>query len=514
MSNLASFPKTAILSLVWLVLSQLMIPSMFYAVKERDDEVNLILYVFEIVLSITFYLSLPVAGLYADMKFGRYKTAMFDLVLASLMTCLVVVMSVVVDKFKEANLIINIALPIITLSQQAYFIVNLLLGSDQLVTATSKQLSIYVWYFMWSRSLGFLLTALTSCLMQSDTRYDIYIICCHFVCLQIIIISGLTLKRYFIEYVPSRNPLKLIYNVLIFAKKNKYPVQRSALTYWEEIHPSRIDLGKDKYGGPFLEEEVEDVKTLLRMLPLVAVITMISFPAIPFGRLATTKLTFEQCIFDSTDIIQYSVDILAIPFYQFIKKCFHYRITILKTIGFGLFMSTISNVGFVTLDLYISLQTENSNQTCALEGTLNVTNQNEYLQHSTYIILAPNFIGAFGTILIFTGGLEFVFAQAPHSMKGLLIGVYFGLSGLYLSTGWMLINVFKYHNKGVIPSCDFYIFSVNATVMLTSLLLFLMLSKKYKLRSRGDIFNPNVIAENYYENDFLRRQMYENYQTF
>ena len=129
-------------------------------------------------------------------------------------------------------------------------------------------------------------------------------------------------------------------------------------------------------------------------------------------------------------------------------------------------------------------------------------------------MLAPNFIGAFGAILILAGGLEFVFAQAPHSMKGLLIGVYFGILGLYLSTGWMLVNVFKYLKKNWIPSCEFYIFSVNAMVMLTSLLLFLMLSKKYKLHSHGDIFNPNVITENYYENDFLQKQVYENYQTF
>ena len=513
MSSLPSFPKTAILSLVWLVLSQLMTPSTFLSIKE-DMEEYLILYVFQLVLSVTFYLSLPVAGLYADIKFGRFKTAMFNLVLVSSVTCLIAVMSVVVNKFQEANIIIDIALPISILSQKAFFIVNLLLGSDQLITATSNQLSMYVWYFIWSRDLGFLLTTLTSCLMQSDTRYDIYIICCHLLCLQIIIISGLISKRYFIEYIPSRNPLKLLYNVLIFAKNNKYPVQRSALTYWEETHPSRIDLGKEKYGGPFLEEEVEDVKTLLRMFPLVAVITMISFPAIPIGRLATTKQTFRQCLFDSSYFLQYSTNVLVIPLYQFIKKYFQYRITILKTIGLGIFMSTISNVGFVTLDLYFSLQTENSNQTCSLEGTLNVTNQNEYLLHSTYIMLAPNFIGAFGAILILAGGIEFVFAQAPHSMKGLLIGVYFGISGLYLSTGWMLVNVFKYHNKGVIPYCEFYIFSVNASVMMTSLLLFFILSKKYKLRSRGDIFNPNVIAENYYENDFLRRQMYENYQTF
>ena len=51
-------------------------------------------------------------------------------------------------------------------------------------------------------------------------------------------------------------------------RKHKYPENRSALTYWEEEAPSRLDLGKDKYGGPFTIEEVEDVKTVFRMLPL------------------------------------------------------------------------------------------------------------------------------------------------------------------------------------------------------------------------------------------------------
>uniref|UniRef100_A0A1X7SJY2 Uncharacterized protein n=1 Tax=Amphimedon queenslandica TaxID=400682 RepID=A0A1X7SJY2_AMPQE len=38
-------------------------------------------------------------------------------------------------------------------------------------------------------------------------------------------------------------------------RKHKYPENRSALTYWEEEAPSRLDLGKNKYGGPFTEEE-------------------------------------------------------------------------------------------------------------------------------------------------------------------------------------------------------------------------------------------------------------------
>ena len=45
--------------------------------------------------------------------------------------------------------------------------------------------------------------------------------------------------------------LKNIYRVLKFAAKHKAPINRSALTYWEEDIPSRIDLGKSRYGGPF-----------------------------------------------------------------------------------------------------------------------------------------------------------------------------------------------------------------------------------------------------------------------
>ena len=43
---------------------------------------------------------------------------------------------------------------------------------------------------------------------------------------------------------------------------------RSALTYWKEDYPSRLDLGKEKYGAPFSEEQVENVKTVLQLILL------------------------------------------------------------------------------------------------------------------------------------------------------------------------------------------------------------------------------------------------------
>ena len=60
-----------------------------------------------------------------------------------------------------------------------------------------------------------------------------------------------------------KNPLRIVIKVVIYSLKQKHPERRSAFTYWENDIPSRIDLGKEKYGGPFTYEQVEDVKTTL-----------------------------------------------------------------------------------------------------------------------------------------------------------------------------------------------------------------------------------------------------------
>ena len=88
----------------------------------------------------------------------------------------------------------------------------------------------------------------------------------------ILIIIGLHIirisKNVYINPVQG-SPFKLIINVIKFTWKHKYPVNRSAFTYWEHGIPSQIDLGKHKYGGPFMNEQVEDVKTLLQLLLLI-----------------------------------------------------------------------------------------------------------------------------------------------------------------------------------------------------------------------------------------------------
>ena len=61
----------------------------------------------------------------------------------------------------------------------------------------------------------------------------------------------------------------MVYQVLKYAQKTKHLVNRSAFTHRENKTPSRIDLSKQKYGGPFTEEEVEDTKTFWRIVTVL-----------------------------------------------------------------------------------------------------------------------------------------------------------------------------------------------------------------------------------------------------
>ena len=74
-------------------------------------------------------------------------------------------------------------------------------------------------------------------------------------------------KRHWFYIEPGHtNPYKTVFKVIKFAKKHKYPLQRSAFTYGDNYLPSRIDFAKQRYGGPFTTEQVENVKTFVRIV--------------------------------------------------------------------------------------------------------------------------------------------------------------------------------------------------------------------------------------------------------
>ena len=121
---------------------------------------------------------------------------------------------------------------------------------------------------------------LEACLMSVNVRVETTILLIA-ACLMILIGTVATLvlfcanKKHFYIQRAGLNPfIKDYLCVLKYTWIHKVPECRRAFTYWKEDIPPCIDLGKNNYGGPLTTEEVENIKTFLRILPLLSCVCL------------------------------------------------------------------------------------------------------------------------------------------------------------------------------------------------------------------------------------------------
>ena len=133
-------------------------------------------------------------------------------------------------------------------------------------------------------------------------------------------------KTFSLGFLTQENPLKQIYNVFSYAARNKYPRQRSAVTYGEL--PSRFDLAKSRYGGPYSTEYVEDVKTFCRICLLFLLVVAFGFSEgyVTASRIRAVaspeqlnEVGFEFLTHDSASIQTISI-LISVSVYQLVIK--------------------------------------------------------------------------------------------------------------------------------------------------------------------------------------------------
>ena len=148
--------------------------------------------------------------------------------------------------------------------------VNLIpFGADTVLYKTSEELSSYFYWYYWGRNLGALAYVLSFLVRGSTTHTALF-------SLSIALALTLALSLSFIcenwlsDDQERQNSPKLIWNVLRCAFRAERPRARSAFSFTGEAsRPQRLDLAKRQHGGKFHSEEVEDVKTFLRLFLLL-----------------------------------------------------------------------------------------------------------------------------------------------------------------------------------------------------------------------------------------------------
>ena len=256
------------------------------------------------------YFFFPLAGCLADIRCGRYKTVVRSLWFIFWSGVFLMIGALVIASTKlylsnrvnqnHSTVVATSVLAAIGFGPPTLFGGLLLLtsyigfsanviqfGIDQLHDSPSEDSTIFINWFVFTYNLGL---AVSQIMWTSyNIRRDTYVL--PITPILMVILLGLSLyiarrkHQWFLVDSGSRNPYKLVYSVIKFAAQHKVPVRRSAFTYCEDELPTRMDLGKEKYGGPFTTEQVEDVKAFLGILCLLLTLGPVFMVSVAVDRL-------------------------------------------------------------------------------------------------------------------------------------------------------------------------------------------------------------------------------------
>ena len=483
--------KGAVLVLVW---QFLVFCGAFIIVLDIPNQKHNIRAYLEVTALIPLTLVAIISGWLADTKVGRSRVVQTGLFVSWLGTVLVTVgsiLSLTVHTTSHAANGIMQAVYFVALCTAcggaAIFFTNVVqFALEQMPDASSDAMTAFISWFVIVTSLGYgsfaTMRGLLSSYCNTQERMDDRLLPSITGCalLSIAMCSKFLFSHWLIDHRQNHHPLKTVYRVLKFAKQHKYPVNRSAFTYCEDEIPSRIDLGKSKYGGPFTTEEVEDVKTFFRILLVLIVIyanaipiflvNAVPFPTIKRGCIAELSKSYAGFFMAAIFLIY---DYIVYPCIKI-----RYRLSMLKRIGLCiLFAVVISNVVLLVYAIVkefglvdASVVTKAHHWDSIISVWLNALILGVFL-HST---------------------LQFIYSQAPEHMKG-----------FFLSWTWVIGTVIGLSQQNILGCsqykyCGVILTSAAVAVSLLVFVVYCCVARWYKRRERDEPCNERAIIEEIY----------------
>ena len=419
-------------------------------------------------------------------------------------------------------------------------------GLDQLLEAPTPKLIAFIHWYYWALNVGslafFYFTAANAILLHELDVYTngtlnqmsngnlVGVLYLLLYCAMAVVATAIFLilcfakKRFYIQKA-GLNPFMKMYKVLKYSWKHKVPEHRSAFTYWEEDIPRRIDLGKNKYGGPFTNEEVEDTKTFLRILPLL--LCLFGYHLAGDGYSAPEQLQKTSCpslpvlllILINPLHLSTLVSVVGIPLYRLvIMKVFPRvkNVRMLTKMWIGLYLSLLQVVLYIIVVVnhdttywqqhhtvifneaqFLSVRKCYIIRTgCMYIPTLGVFDCHQYNDpvDNTYLwFIIPQLLNGLSSLLVSMTVFEFICAQAPRTTQGLLIGLWYATFSIRYLVVDILDNLIVERRSWL--TCE----GMKGFLILVSLVLFSCVSRRYRYRQRDEIVNVQAMIEDTHE---------------
>ena len=509
----------------------------------------------------------PLAGFLADTKFGRYKTVTVSLYIIMPPMVLLVVAEAFMIPYMISNEFVTLVVLLVFYVLAGILVLAVLVmivgfvgftanviqfGMDQLYDSPGEDQSLFIHWFMWLyyisvflSQLGWNFIEISSSFIRADKPHVYGAVLLLLIPLLVTVLLIVTLcvahrrRRWFLIEPGRVNPYKLVSRVTKFASQHKIPVRRSAFTYCEDELPSGLDLGKNKYGGPFTTEEVEDVKAfygILKVLFSFGTVFFLDFIAnsmLPvFAKHDIPYYGHYYELFDNSSFFSFSgynetlghsilianglltplLIVVCIPLYLCLIRPFMSRYVpgMLKRMGLGMLLVLLSLIATFVMDTVAHIR--NKEALCMFSDLFSFDHlpdpsSTDFL--NTAYLIVQHTLSALSNMLIYIGVFEFICSQSPTSMKGLLIGLVYAIKGLFQLIAAAVTVPFyvPWNGKSTFPSCGFYFYLMGLVVGVPSLLVYVWVARKYKNRVRDEPSHIRQYAEEYYSNP----QQEENY---
>ncbi len=247
----------------------------------------------------------PLAGYLADNVVGKYKMIIRSLklqliaLLVSIVTTAILMALYLTGKIPgsidEIAGSIGIAgfIGLIVVSLLFYFVMNISFigfnanviqfGMEQLHDSPVHHQSLFIYWYVWVYYLVQLIIVQPWNMLYTYVFFVPTTICISlllivsFPIIAVALCVALKRKEWFLIIPSEVSPYKLVYKVTQFARHHKVPIRRSAFTYCEDEIPTGLDLAKNKYGGSFTTEEVENVKAFYGILKIIVALGPVFF---------------------------------------------------------------------------------------------------------------------------------------------------------------------------------------------------------------------------------------------
>ena len=464
----------------------------------------------------------PVNGFLADVYCGRYKTiaVSLSLILCSSITAVVpVIFHFFLGHYSYSEVVVyafaGFALLTVVVGMAGYGANFIQFGLDQLFDAPNQKQALFVHWASWCYDLlSAAVVGLASFLICNKTSLDVqgtvivvgsalFIVGFFGVFLLYVICSK---RQLYSAESRLHNPYKAVVMILKFSARNAHPHLRSAFTYRDNETPSRLDFAKEIFGGPFTTEQVEDVKTLFRIVAVLLTLAPIfMMDLLPSNAVLRYYIGLhivlheweQQCTWEwvvlYSGLLRYCVSTLFLPVYIWIVFSLLYNNVprILCRLGLGISLYFLGAVCLLVIDSVGHSFHDTNHDKCFFNMSNNDSSSIVFpLLGMHWSVLIPfDVLIGIGPTLVTVTTLEFISAQSPRSMKGLLFGLFFAIRGIVQLVTSVSLTPFASMNvwKNLVPvgiSCLSGYILCTCVISMLGIVLFIAIAKNYKYRER------------------------------